>query len=138
MKVINLEVKNMMPTKTAVNIAMASDIHKLFDNIQTWQEGLGAFQRVCLVADYDTAMRCLAPYISAKIDPQQKQALQLIHTLAKSDVLGLAMEGLVHIIQTSKNDRDKLEAARVLNDLYGEKKLDNDLGLSEKLSINLV
>jgi hypothetical protein len=128
----------MLPTKTAVALAQASHINTLFKDQLLWKQHLGHFQRLSLVADYDTASMVIQPYLAKNIDPQSKVVLTVIHDLAKNDVLGLAVEALLDMAETSKNGKDKLAAATIINELYGEKDLVSDVKLTDRLMINLV
>jgi hypothetical protein len=127
------------PTRTAVALAEASDLSRLFEKPVQWKDGLGHFQRTALVADLDTCMRVVMPHIDKKLSLADKQAFQLIHELAKPDVLGLAMEALVEALDRKNSaSKDMVAAATVLNELYGEKHLIEDVKLTDKLMINLV
>ena len=128
----------MFPTRTAVDLATASDLDKIIDKPHNFRIGLGIYQRLALVSDQDTCMRAIMPYISTKLSDQHKQVLRLIYDMAKSDTLGIAVEALLDTAEHSKTYRDKIAAATVINELYGEKHLIEDVKLTDKLMINLV
>ena len=128
-----------LPTKIAISIAESAGVQELFNDVQTWREYLGRFQRLCLVSDYDTAMKALVPHLDQALEGNHKTALSLIHQISKEDVLGLAVESLIDITAKSNgNNRDKIAAIAVLNELYGDKELISDETLTDKLVVNLV
>lgn len=128
----------MFPTRTAVDLASASNLDDVIDKPHNFRIGLGVYQRLALVADQETCMRAIMPYICVKLNEQHKQVLRLIYDMAKSDTLGLAVEALVDTAENSKSPKDRVAAATVLNELYGEKHLIEDVKLTDKLLINLV
>jgi len=132
-----------LPTEIAKRLAKSSSlediiVHGKNSNFAELERGLGIFQRMALVANYDECMRAFAPFIDKKIEPQHKQCLELIHLLTKKDVLGLAVEGLIEVVKNSRVPKDRAMAATVLYELYGEKKLIEEVNLTEKLVVNLV
>lgn len=131
----------MFPTKTAVALAKASNLDDVFDNtVQPfrWEQSLGTFQRLSLVTDFDTCMKALMPAVQTKLNHQHKQVLHMIYDMAKADVMGLAVEALVDVASGKYVTKDKIAAATVLNELYGEKQLIEDVKITDKLMINLV
>lgn len=130
-----------LPTKVAVAIAESAGIDELFEDVQMWTDYLGRFQRLCLVSDYDTAVKALVPHMSERVgmEGNHKTALELIHRISKEDVLGLAVEALVNVTQqTNGSSKDKIAAAAILNELYGDKELISEETLTDKLIVNLV
>jgi len=128
----------MLPTKTAIALAKASKLDSLFKDALLWEQQLGHFQRFSLVSDYDTAVKAIQPYLSRKIETSDKVVLNIIHDLAKTDILGIAMERLMDVVEGSRSDKDKIAAATILNELYGDKELVADMKLTDRLMINLV
>jgi len=128
----------MFPTRTAVDLANASDLDKVIDKPHNFRIGLGIYQRLALVSDQETCMRAIMPYICEKLTQQHQQVLKLIYDMAKSDTLGIAVESLVDTAENSKSPKDRVAAATVINELYGEKHLIEDVKLTDKLLINLV
>lgn len=128
----------MFPTKIAESLVTASDINKLFENKFDWKIPIGQFQRLALVADFDTAFKCLNPHINGKPSEQQRLGLSLIHEMAKSDVLSIAMERLVDTVETTRSDKERVAAATILNELFGDKELIKDVKLTDRLIINTV
>lgn len=136
---------NTLPTKLAVELAKASDLSKVLRKGNEGQTpsvirnfALAAFQQMALAGDLDDCMRAIAPYLGGKLNQQHKQCLELIFTLTRKDVLGQAVEGLMEVATNSRNSKDKVTAATILHELYGEKQLINEESLTDKLVVNLV
>jgi len=127
----------MFPTKTATALAKASELDTVFVDPVTWQMDFAVFQRLALVADYETCVRALMPKISRKLTEQHNIVLKLIYDMAKSDVLGLAIESLCDVAEKASG-KDRIAASTVLNELFGEKQLIEDVKLTDRLMINLV
>lgn len=128
----------MFPTKIAVSLAQSVELENVFKDKLLWKQQFGQYQRMCLVADETVAMSALRPYIGAALLPAHKQMLSLIYSMCKSDILSLAVEALVNTAENSRSDKDKIAAATVVNELFGEKELIKDVKLTDKLMINLV
>jgi hypothetical protein len=128
----------MLPTKTAIALAEASQLKDIFKDPLLWKQHIGIFQRLSLVADYDTAIRGVTPYIHRKLTPEDSTVFTLLYGMAKKDVLGLAVEALLEVAETSKSHKEKIAAAAVLNELYGDKDLVKDVSLTDRLIVNLV
>jgi len=128
----------MLPTKLAVSLAESAGINELFDDVHQWSEYLGRFQRLSLVADYDTAVKALVPYLSGALEANHKTCLLLIYDITRSDVLSLAMESLIHVAHSGRSERDRMTASAMLNELFGDKDVVRDTVLTDKLVMNLV
>ena len=126
------------PTKTAEALAKASDLDKLFSDVQQWRLNLGIFQQIALGSDLETCMRAIMPFIDKKITSQQKQCFELIHSMAKQEALGMAIGGLVDVVENSRVAKDRTTAATILQELFGEKQLIESEKLTDKLVVNLV
>ena len=112
---------------------------------------LGAlYQRFCIVTEFDDAIDSLALVAKARLKDDQDQSfteftdsdlmlLRVLYTQSKNDILGLALEALADVTQTAlASQKDKVAAATVINDLYGEKELVRDSTLTDKVVLNLV
>ena len=128
----------MFPTKICESLVKASAIEKLFETPHGYKQPLGQFQRLSMVTDYDMAFKAVAPHLTGKPDEQQVIGFKLIHDITKHDCLSIAMEQLVETVETSRSDREKIAAATVINELYGDKELVKDIKLTDRLMINLV
>lgn len=128
----------MFPTRVAESLVRASEVDKLFGKPHAWKEPIGQFQRLSLVTDYDMAFKAINPHLEEKPDEQHTLCFKLLYEMAKHDVLSLAMERLVDTVEASRSDKDKIAAATVINELFGEKHLVEDVKLTDRLMINLV
>lgn len=128
----------MFPTKVCESLTRASDLTTLFKGPHGWKEPLGQFQRLSLVTTFDIAFKAVTPHLDSKPNEQQIIGFKLIGEMAKCDVLSLAMEVLIDTVESSRSDKEKIAAATVINELYGDKQLVSDVKLTDKLMINLV
>ena len=103
---------------------------------------VAAFQRMALVADFDVSMACIQPWFD-KGEPMKEgdedyEACKAIYGLVRKDVLGYAIGTVFETMTGHTSDKDKLQAAEVLNGLFGEKEQINDSTITDKLIVNLV
>ena len=129
---------NVFPTKTAVALAKASDLDKLFSDVQQWRTNLGIFQQMALGSSLEICMRAIMPHIDKQLNDQHKKCFELIHGLSRQEALGIAIGGLVDIVENSRVAKDRAAAAAIINELFGEKQLIQDDKLTDKLVVNLV
>jgi len=125
------------PTRSAVQLAKASGIDKLTSQAHAWQNALEAFQRMSLVSDYEDCIKVFVTYIDYKLELKHTNCLKNIYNMSKKDVLSIAMDNLLTVCERG-NSKDKIAAATVINELFGEKHLIEDVKLTDKLMINLV
>ena len=128
----------MFPTNVCESLVKASKLDSLFEGATGWRIPLGQYQRLSLVSEHDTAFKAVAPLLTSKPDDQQMLAFKLIGTMVKSDALSLAMEQLIDMAESARSEKERLAAATVVNELFGEKQLIEDVKLTDKLMINLV
>lgn len=128
----------MFPTKLCESLVRASEVDKLFKDPHAWKVPLGQFQRLSLVTDYDTAIKAVVPHLDVKPSKQHVLSLKMIHEISKNDILSIAMERLVDVVESSRSDKEKVSAATIINELYGDKDLIKDVKLTDRLLINLV
>ena len=105
------------------------------------KEAVCAFQRMALVGDLDDSIKAMEYWFKPnqlKWSKYEKDKLRMCHEIVKKDVLGLAIESLVNIATNGRNEKDRLAASTLVNELYGEKKLEETGGLSDKLLLNIV
>lgn len=133
---------NNLPTRLARHMLEDHFRARMIDSIDTI-DAVATYQKMCLVADKDSAWEATKVWfkpekrICAEDSPEGK-ALTAVHALAKQDVLGLAIDAMVVIVNKSGgSDKEKLTAASILNELFGEKE-STVAGLADKLVLNLV
>jgi hypothetical protein len=107
-------------------------------------EAVGTFQRMCLTGSEEEAWEATKMWFKPQCrtvikDSPEAVALTAVHRLAKQDVLGQGLDALVRIVSRSGGaDKDKLAAATILNELYGEKEITSMQGVTDRLIMNLV
>lgn len=107
-------------------------------------DAVAIYQRMCLVGGMEMALAAVKPFFKPscrviKKDTPEWAALALVSETVKQDVLGLAMDALVGIVNAGMgSSKDKITAAAVLNDLFGDKQVIQDSVLTDKLVMNLV
>jgi len=104
---------------------------------------VGDFQRMALVGSVEDAVAVTKTWFKPqhrviKAGSAEDQAIQLCYKTVKQDVLGLAMDALITVVQSTNSTKDKITAAAVLNDLFGDKQVIQDSVLTDKLVMNLV
>lgn len=107
-------------------------------------QAVAAFQRMALVADLETAVNATKPWFANKNrhiakDSPDMGAMKLVHSTVKQDVLGMAVDAIIGVMQAGMGStKDKLAAAAIMNELFGDKQIIQDAVLTDKLVMNLV
>lgn len=100
------------------------------------------FQRMCLVTDFDTAVDSVKHFFAVEhrnIGAGDLAVMRAVYDIAKQDILGHAVDSLLEVMDNRASiAKDRINAAAVINELYGEKQLIKDERLTDKLMINLV
>ena len=99
------------------------------------------FQRMALVTTFEDSLEALQVQLRdiGELTAQDQADLALVYKLTKHEVLGLAVETLSDVTQSQlAAQKDKVSAATVINELYGEKELIKDSVLTDKVVLNLV
>ena len=103
---------------------------------------VAAFQRMALTSDFKTAKAALEPWLVVEnriFSKTEEERLQACFDLTKPDVLGHAVDSMMAIMGSANGAlKDKLAAAVIMNELFGEKELIKDGVLTDKLMISLV
>ncbi len=132
----------MIPTALAKRLLM-DHFRARMDDPSDALIAVSEYQRMCLVASEDEALSVIKSHFKPEhrkiTGAEELAALKLVHATVKQDVLGLAVEALVAIVSSHNGgSKDKLLAASMLNDLYGEKELIQQSTLTDKLVVDLV
>lgn len=133
---------NKLPTRLARHMLENHFSVRMIDTIDT-VEAVGTYQRMSLVTGQSEAWEATLPWFRPEHrtvleNTPEYRALTAVHTLAKKDVLGQAVDCLVGIINNATGStKEKIAAATIINELYGEKQLTNEKGLADRLILNL-
>ncbi len=129
-----------LPTELGIRL-IGDMIHTRLEDYTHISECVAAFQRMALASDLDDSI--IAMDYGFKVqhkkwsDPERAK-LQVCHDIVKKDVLGLAIESLIHMAgETRTNQKERLAAATILNELFGDKELINTDTLTDRLLINI-
>lgn len=104
---------------------------------------VAAFQRMALVTDFEESLSAVQMYFKEDkrvfpTDGKTMKALRITYDLTKKDVLGHAVDAIMQLMDAPMGaTKDKLAAAAVINELFGEKELIKDEQLTDRLLINL-
>lgn len=105
---------------------------------------VAAFQRMAITSTLEDAVAAVKPWFKisnreiAENSPEMA-AIMACYAVAKKDVLGHAIDAVMAIMDSPVGgSKDKLAAAAIVNELFGEKELIKDEVLTDKLMINLV
>ena len=112
-------------------------------------DALAEYQKMAVVGlDIETCIAALNVWVKPshqinlnKLPPNAPEylALKSVFELTSKDVLGCAVDTIMGIMDAPVGStKDKLAAAAVINELYGEKELIKDEMLTDRLMINLV
>lgn len=104
---------------------------------------VGDYQRMSLVGTEAEALSVVLSYFKPehrKISgADELSALRLVHDTVKQDVLGMAVEALVNVASAHNgSSKDKILAATILGDMYGDKEVMQHTTLTDKLVVDLV
>lgn len=105
---------------------------------------VGDFQRMALVSTLEETMACTMSWFrpESRVISEggtEWTAINLCYNTVKQDILGLAVEALVSVASAvNAANKDKIMAATMLNELYGEKELVKREVLTDKLVLDLV
>lgn len=105
------------------------------------KEAVAAFQRMALVSTLEDAIEAMNYWLKPEHKTwakAEKDQLDVAHRLVKPDVLGLAIESLVQMATNGRSERERLAAATIINEIYGEKQLVDTNSLTDKLLVNIV
>jgi hypothetical protein len=108
------------------------------------KDAVAAFQRMCLVADLEMAMSAVKPWFKPEHqviseNTPEMAACIAVHSCVKQDVLSVAIDAVLGIANSPVGStKDKLAAAAIINELYGERELITDAVLTDKLVLDLV
>lgn len=106
------------------------------------KECVCAFQRMALASDNlddcITAMEYWFKPEHKKWADTERAKLQVCKDIVKKDVLGIAIESLIQMAANDRgNQKERLAAATILNELYGDHELIQTDSLTDRLLINL-
>ena len=107
-------------------------------------KAVAAFQRMALVANFDTSCKALAPWFKNKdfkkaVDKDLLTRLQMVHDTVKQDCLGHALDAIMHLMDGATGaTKDKMACAAIVHEIFGDKQIIKDEKLSDKLVIGLV
>lgn len=134
---------NSLPTRLARHMLEDYFNLRMLDPVDT-VEAVGTYQRMCLCGTQEEAWEAAKMWFRPESrtylpDSPEGMSLTAVHSLAKQDVLGLGLDALVRIVtRTTGVEKDKIAAATILNELYGEKEITSVSGLADRLVLNLV
>ena len=137
-----------LPTQLAARLLSDHIKVRCIRPIET-QDAIATFQKMAIVGEpIETCIQALNVWldITKQINldrlpsgTPEKAALLTVHTLSKKDILGEAISAITAIMDAPTGAmKDKLAAAAIINELYGDKELIKDEVLTDKLMINLV
>lgn len=102
---------------------------------------VAAFQRMALTTDYETAIEAIKPWFKPqhrRIADKDQELLKAVYNITKPDLLGHAIDSIAEAMNNKTGPlKDKVAAATIINDLYGEKEIIKDAKLSDRLLISL-
>lgn len=128
---------------TDLGIRIIGDLVKTrLTKVEYVKESVCAFQRMALAsADIDdciTAMEFWFKPENTKWSKVEKDRLIVCQEITKKDILGIAIEALVQIAAKENSPtRERIAAATILNELFGDKELVDTGALTEGLIVNL-
>lgn len=130
-----------LPTDLGVRI-IGDLVKTRLTRIEYVKESVCAFQRMALasadIEDCITAMEFWFKPESKKWSKPEKDRLVICQEITKKDVLGIAIEALVQISAKENGPaRERIAAATILNELFGDKELVDTGALTEGLIVNL-
>lgn len=106
------------------------------------RDAVAAFQRMAAVADYETAIVALTSTLKPderKFNVFETKLLKLCYDTTKSDLLAHAVDAIMALTDGQNvASKDRLAAAAIINEFYGEKHLIEDGVLTDKLIVNLI
>lgn len=104
------------------------------------KEAVTAFQRMALVSSLDDAIEAMNYWVKPEHKTwakAEREQLEIAHRLVRPDVLGIAMESLVQLATNARSEKERLAAATIINELYGEKELIDQASLTDKLIVGI-
>jgi hypothetical protein len=127
---------------TDLGIRLIGDlIHTRLEDPTHVKECVAAFQRMALASTLEDSIIAMDYWFKVqhkKWSDLEKQKLQVCHDIVQKDVLGLAIESLIQMAaETRGNQKERLAAATILNELYGDKELINTDTLTDRLLVNI-
>ncbi len=128
---------------TDLGMRMIGDlIQTRLRNEQHVKEAVCAFQRMALadgeLPECITAMEYWFKPEHKKWAKVEEDKLQLCKDIVKKDVLGIAMEALMQIATKDTGPaKERLQAATVLNEIYGDNTVTAEGTLSERLVVQI-
>ena len=133
-----------LPTRLARLLIEDHVNARIIKTVDTTQ-AIASFQRLAVAnAPFETCLGALVLWFAidkrkiAENSPEM-EAIRLSYDLTKQEVLGTAIDAIMHIMDASVGaSKDKLAAAAIINELFGEKELIHDSVLTDRLMINLV
>ena len=131
--------QNNLPTELGMQLLGDVVVGHLKDR-HTVKEAVCYFQRMALVADVETSIKSMSVWFKdgfLGFDESQMEMVNMAHETVKKDVLGMTVEAMIDICSKSTTDQQRLAAATMINELYGEKKLTESTGLAERLLVNI-
>lgn len=103
-------------------------------------QAVAAFQRMALTADFETSLDSVKPWLlpeHRQFHSHELAKLKAVYNVTKNDVLGHAIDSMLEMMDGQGATKDKLAAAAVINELFGEKHVITDSKLTDRLMINL-
>ena len=129
-----------LPTELGIRL-IGELIHVRLEDPTHTSECVAAFQRMALASTLDDSIIAMDYWFKVqhkKWSEPEKAKLQVCHEMVKKDVLGMAIESLIQMAgETRTNQKERLAAATILNELYGDKELINTDTLTDRLLINI-
>lgn len=127
---------------TDLGIRLIGDLiqTRLADTVYV-KEAVCAFQRMALASTLEDSIIAMDYWFKPEHKTWsdiEKQKLQVCHDIVQKDVLGLAIESLIQMAACDRgNQKERLAAATILNELYGDKELINTDTLTDRLLVNI-
>jgi len=130
-----------LPTELGVRL-IGDLVHTRLEDMTHISECVAAFQRMALASDsLDDCIIAMDYWFHVqhkKWSEVEKAKLQVCKDIVKKDVLGMAIEALVSMAgETRGNQKERLAAATILNELYGDHELINTDSLTDRLLVNI-
>lgn len=108
---------SLFPTQTAMILAKSAGIQKLTSTEFDLSDALRDFQRMSAMSEFDDAMFVLRSHLTKDPNKTQRECLELIHRVTQLELNGIILDKVGAILNESKSDSTKLDAAKLLHAL---------------------
>ena len=129
-----------LPTDLGIQL-IGNLVKTRLTDVRQVNECVVAFQRMALVSTLDDSITAMEFWLKPqhkKWIGKEREKLDVCHAIVKKDVLGLAIQTLMDMAaKESGGQKERLAAATILNELYGEKELINTGSLTDRLLVNI-